>query len=49
VVIVRDVQVSVCRNCGEYYLDEAMAEKLCRQGEHAVQRHSEVEMLRYAA
>jgi hypothetical protein len=49
VVIVRDVPASVCRNCGEYYLDEAVAEKLYRQGEDAVQRHSEVEILRYAA
>ncbi len=49
VVIVRDVPAEVCRNCGEYYLDEAVASKVYRQGEAAVQRHAEVEILRYAA
>ncbi len=49
VVIVRDVPAAVCQNCGEYYLDEAVANKLCRQGEEAVRRHAEVEILRYAA
>lgn len=49
VVIVRDVPAAVCQNCGEYYLDEAVASKLYRQGEEAVQRHAEVEILRYAA
>jgi hypothetical protein len=45
VVIVRDVPAAVCQNCGEYYLDEAVY----RQGEEAVQRRAEVEILRYAA
>jgi len=45
VVIVRDVPAAVCRNCGEYYLDEAVASKLYRQGEAAVQRHAEVAAL----
>jgi YgiT-type zinc finger domain-containing protein len=49
VVIVREVPAAVCRNCGEYYLDEAVASKLYQQGEEAVQRHAEVEILRYAA
>jgi YgiT-type zinc finger domain-containing protein len=49
VVIIRDVPAAVCRNCGEYYLDEAVAGKLYRQGEEAVLRHAEVEILRYAA
>ena len=49
VVIVRDVPAAVCQNCGEYYLDEAVARKLYRQGEEAVQRRAEVEILRYAA
>ena len=49
VVIVRDVPASVCRNCGEYYLDEAVATKIYRQGEAAVERQAEVEILRYAA
>jgi YgiT-type zinc finger domain-containing protein len=49
VVIVRDVPAAVCQNYGEYYLDEAVANKLYRQGEEAVRRNAEVEILRYAA
>jgi YgiT-type zinc finger domain-containing protein len=49
VIIIRGVPAAVCRNCGEYYLDEAVASKLYRQGEEAVQRRAEVEILRYAA
>lgn len=49
VVIVRDVPAAVCRNCGEYYLDEVVASKIYRHGEEAVSRHAEVEILRYAA
>ncbi|MEK7840704.1 MAG: type II toxin-antitoxin system MqsA family antitoxin, partial [Pseudomonadota bacterium] len=28
VVIMRDVPANVCRNCGEYYLDESVAAKV---------------------
>lgn len=49
VVVIRDVPAAICENCGEYYLDDAMASKVYRQGEEAVQRHAEVEILRYAA
>ena len=49
VVVIRDVPAAICENCGEYYLDEAVASKVYRQGEEAVQRRAEVEILRYAA
>ena len=49
VVIVRKVPAEVCRNCGEYYLDEAVATKVYREAEAAAARHAEVEILRYAA
>lgn len=49
VVIMREVPAAVCRNCGEYYLDEAVAAKVYREAEAAVARHAEVEILRYAA
>ena len=49
VVIVREAPAAVCQNCDEYYLDEAVASKLYRQGEEAVRRNAEVEILRYAA
>lgn len=49
VVVVRDVPAEVCENCGEYYLDAPVAERVYRQGEAAVERRAEVEILRYAA
>jgi YgiT-type zinc finger domain-containing protein len=49
VIVIRDVPAAICENCGEYYLDEAVASKVYRQGEEAVQRRAEVEILRYAA
>jgi YgiT-type zinc finger domain-containing protein len=49
IIVIRDVPAAVCRNCGEYYLEEAVAAKLYRQGESAVERQAEVEILRYAA
>lgn len=48
-VLVKDVPADVCRNCGEYYLDEAVARTIYGQAEEAVGRHAEVEILRYAA
>lgn len=49
VVVVKEVPAQVCEDCGEYYLDEAVATRVYSQGEAAVARHAEVEVLRYAA
>jgi YgiT-type zinc finger domain-containing protein len=49
VVIVKDTPAEVCATCGEYYLDEPVAQKVFAQAEDAVKRHAEVEILRYAA
>jgi len=49
VVIMREVPAAVCQNCGEYYLDEAVAAKVYHDAEAAVARRAEVEILRYAA
>ncbi len=49
VVVVRDVPAEVCENCGEYDLEAPVAERVYRQGEAAVERRAEVEILRYAA
>lgn len=49
VVIMRDVPADVCRNCGEYYLDEPIATKVYREADSAVARRAEVESFRYAA
>ncbi|MEK6770154.1 MAG: type II toxin-antitoxin system MqsA family antitoxin [Pseudomonadota bacterium] len=49
VVIMRDVPANVCRNCGEYYLDESVAAKVYSEADAAAARRAEVEILRYAA
>ena len=48
-VLIKDTPAEVCQNCGEYYLDEAVARKAYEQAEAAVQRHAEIAILRYAA
>lgn len=49
VVVIKDVPAQVCADCGEYYLETAVAERIHSLGEGAVARHAEVEVLRYAA
>ena len=49
VVVIKDVPADVCRNCGEYYLSQAVTERIYGQADDAVQRNAEVEVLRYAA
>ncbi|HXU23412.1 MAG TPA: type II toxin-antitoxin system MqsA family antitoxin [Tepidiformaceae bacterium] len=49
VVIIRDVPAQVCEDCGEYYLDEPVAQWVYSRAEQAVGRRVEVEILRYAA
>ena len=48
-VVIKDVPADVCRNCGEYYLDDTVARKVYGQAKDAVGRNTEVEILRYAA
>ena len=48
-VLIKETPADVCQNCGEYYLNETVARKAYAQAEEAVQRHAEVEILRYAA
>lgn len=48
-VVVKAVPAKVCDNCGEYYLDENMAERLLAMAEAAVSKGAEVEVLRWAA
>jgi YgiT-type zinc finger domain-containing protein len=48
-VLIKGTPAEVCENCGEYYLDEAVARRVYTQAEEAVQRHAEVAILRYAA
>jgi len=48
-VIIKDVPAEICENCGEYYLDSDIARTVLELAENAVQRRSEVEILRFAA
>ena len=48
-VVIKDVPAEVCENCGEYYLNEEVADKIQKQAELAVQQGVEVEVLSYAA
>ena len=45
--MIEEVTAEVCGTCGEYDLDDAVARY--GQAEDAVNRHTEVEILRYAA
>lgn len=49
IIIIKEVPANVCKDCGEYYLDEAVSSKVYNQAEAAVKRHAEVEILKYAA
>ena len=48
-VLIKETPAEVCRDCGEYYLDEVVTRKVYEQAEAAVRRHAEVEILRYTA
>ena len=48
-VVIKDVPAQVCDDCGEYYLDEAVTKRIYASAEVALERHAEVEVLRYAA
>ena len=49
VVVFKEVPADICPNCGEYYLSQAVTQRIYQQAEEAVQRNAEVEVLRYAA
>ena len=49
VLIIKEVPADVCQDCGEAYLDGNVARNIEKQVEEAVARHTEIEILRYAA
>ena len=49
VVIIKDVPAQVCENCGEYYLEVAITDRVLLMAEEAVKKNAEVEILRFAA
>jgi hypothetical protein len=48
-VVINDVPVRVCENCGEDYLDEKMAESVLGPAEEAVLAGLIVEIRKYVA
>lgn len=48
-VIFKNVPAEVCNNCGEYFLDEKITERLTTQARNAVKDGAEVEILRFVA
>ncbi len=48
-VVINGVPALICANCGEYYLDEAMAERVLAMAERPVAEGAEVEVRRFAA
>ncbi len=48
-VIIKGVPAEVCDNCGEYYLSDKIAEKVLSIAEEAVNKNTELEILRFAA
>jgi YgiT-type zinc finger domain-containing protein len=49
VVILKEVPAEVCKNCGEYYLNDAVTGEVLERAEKAIQNGAEVEILRFAA
>jgi YgiT-type zinc finger domain-containing protein len=49
ILIVKGVPADICDDCAEYYLSEAVTEKLLAQVEAALKAGAELEILRYAA
>jgi YgiT-type zinc finger domain-containing protein len=49
VVIIKGVPAHVCENCGEYYLEDKIAEQVLLMAEEAVRKNVEVNILRFAA
>jgi YgiT-type zinc finger domain-containing protein len=48
-LVVKRVPAQVCRNCGEAYVDAAVAERLLGAAEDAARSGAEVEVRLYAA
>lgn len=49
VAVIKDVPAEICNNCGEYYLSENVTGRVYALAAAAADRHSEVEVVRYAA
>ena len=48
-IVIKGVPADICGNCGEYYLDEATAQRVSDIVDQAEKNGTEVEVRRYAA
>jgi len=48
-VVIKEVPAEVCENCGEYYLNETVTQRVEQLAEQSVQHGAVFEVLRYAA
>lgn len=48
-IVIKDVPADICENCGEYYLSENIAKRVYALADAAADRHTEVEVVRFAA
>jgi len=48
-LIFKNVPADICENCGEYYLNEDISQRILLDAEEAVKKGAEVEILRFAA
>jgi len=48
-IIIKDVPADICENCGEYYLDENVTDRIQEIAQKALISGAEVEILKYAA
>ena len=48
-VVIKGVPARVCQNCGEEYVDEAIASRLLRTAEEAARSGVQVDVRNYAA
>ncbi len=49
VIVVKNVPADICVNCQEYYLSAEATERVLAQGEQAVERGAEIEVVGFAA
>jgi YgiT-type zinc finger domain-containing protein len=48
-VVVKRIPAQVCPNCGEAYVDDAVASKVLKEAEQAIANGAEVEVRHYLA
>ena len=49
IIIIKGVPADICENCGEYYLSQSTTRSVLSRAERVVDRHTEIEILRFAA